>query len=67
MFGVGNEPFAGVARAVREKLTTGTLVLMDRLHRVSDLARRDGYDVVYLSSMDDAPAACAALAERLHG
>ncbi|MCK2030884.1 VWA domain-containing protein [Microbacterium galbinum] len=67
MFGVGNEPFAGVARAVSEKLTTGTLVLMDRLHRVSDLARRDGYDVVYLSSMDDAPAACAALAERLHG
>lgn len=67
MFGVGNEPFAGVARAVREKLTTGTLVLMDRLHRVSDLARRDGYDVVYLSNMEDAPAACAALAERLHG
>jgi hypothetical protein len=67
MFGVGNEPFGGVARAVREKLTTGTLVLMDRLHRVSDLAQRDGYDVVYLSSMDDAPAACAALAERLHG
>lgn len=67
MFGVGNEPFAGVARAVREKLTTGTLVLMDRQHRVSDLARRDGYDVVYLTSMDDAPAACAELAERLHG
>lgn len=67
MFGVGNEPFQGVARAVREKLTTGTLVLMDRQHRVADLARRDGYDIVYLQAMDDAPAACAALAEKLHG
>lgn len=67
MFGVGNEPYEGVARTVREKLTTGTLVLIDPRRDVTDLARRDGYDVVYLTSMDDAPAACAELARRLHG
>lgn len=67
MFGVGNEPFEGVARAVREVLTTGTLVLMDRRHQVAQLAERDGYDVVYLQTMADAPAACAALAVTLHG
>lgn len=67
MFGVGNEPYAGVARAVREVLTTGTLVLMDRRHQVAHLAERDGYDVVYLQTMADAPAACAALAVTLHG
>lgn len=67
MFGVGNEPYAGVARAVREVLTTGTLVLMDRRHQVAQLAERDGYDVVYLQTMADAPAACAALAVTLRG
>ncbi len=67
MFGVGNEPYDGVARAVRSKLTTGTLVLMDPRRHVAELAARDGYDVVYLDSMDDAPAACAALAGRLRG
>jgi len=67
MFGVGNEPYQGVARTVREVLTTGTLVLMDRRHQVAQLAERDGYDVVYLQTMADAPAACAALAEALHG
>lgn len=67
MFGVGNEPYSDVARAVRSKLTTGTLVLMDPRRHVAELAARDGYDVVYLDSMDDAPAACAALAGRLRG
>lgn len=67
MFGVGNEPYEGVARAVREVLTTGTLVLMDPRHQVARLAERDGYDVVYLQTMHDAPAACAALAAALHG
>lgn len=67
MFGVGNEPYEGVARTVRDVLTTGTLVLMDRRHQVAQLAERDGYDVVYLQTMADAPAACAALAEALHG
>lgn len=67
MFGVGNEPYAGVARAVRQVLTTGTLVLMDPRRQVAQLAERDGYDVVYLRTMADAPAACAALAATLHG
>lgn len=67
MFGVGNEPYEGVAGAVRTVLTTGTLVLMDPRHRVAALAARDGYDVVYLQTMADAPAACAILAETLHG
>lgn len=67
MFGAGNEPYAGVARAVREVLTTGTLVLMDPRRQVAQLAERDGYDVVYLQTMADAPAACATLAETLHG
>lgn len=67
MFGAGNEPFASVAAEVRQVLTTGTLVLMDARRRVADLAAANGYDVVYLGSMADAPEACAALAERLHG
>ena len=48
-------------------LTTGTLVLMDPRRQVAQLAERDGYDVVYLQTMADAPAACAALAATLHG
>jgi hypothetical protein len=67
MFGVGNEPFAATAATVRSKLTTGTLVLLDARQQVSDLAERAGYDVVYLDTMADAPAACARLAEVLHG
>lgn len=67
MFGVGNDPFTSVAASVRRVLTTGTLVLMDARRRVADLAAANGYDVVYLDSMADAPTACAALAERLHG
>src|SRR5690606_27222011 len=57
MFGVGNEPFVGAARVVREVLTTGTLVLMDRQRRVAKSAAEAGYDVVYIASMDDAPKA----------
>lgn len=65
MFGERNEQYEHVAREVRAKLTTGTLVLMDSRRRVAALAERDGYDVVYLRSMDDAPGACAELARRL--
>jgi hypothetical protein len=67
MFGVGNEPFASTAATVRSTLTTGTLVLLDARRQVSDLAERAGYDVVDLDTMADAPAACARLAEVLHG
>ncbi len=67
MFGVGNSQYAQVAAQVRPKLTTGTLVLLDRYRKVEPLARAAGYEVAYLDSMDDAPAVCARLAEVIHG
>ncbi|MFG6475246.1 VWA domain-containing protein [Microbacterium sp. P06] len=67
MFGVGNEPYASTAATVRGVLTTATLVLLDRRRQVADAAAAAGYDVVYLETMSDAPAACAKLAEVLHG
>ncbi|MFG6504657.1 VWA domain-containing protein [Microbacterium sp. P05] len=67
MFGFGNEPFSGTAATVRAALTTGTLVLLDAGRQVADAAEGAGYDVLYLQTMDDAPAACARLAEVLHG
>ena len=67
MFGVGNDPYAQVAAHVRPKLTTATLVLLDRGRLVEPLAAQAGYQVAYLESMDDAPAVCARLAEVIHG
>ncbi|GAA5202455.1 VWA domain-containing protein [Microbacterium jejuense] len=67
MFGVGNEPFADVAARVRTKLTTGSLVVLDSARRVEALAAAAGYGMLYVTKMDDAPAACARLAEVLHG
>jgi hypothetical protein len=67
MFGEGNEPFAGVAERVRAKLTTGSLVVLDRSRRVEPLATDAGYAMLYVTTMDDAPAVCAKLAEVLHG
>ncbi len=67
MFGKGNDPYAQVAAQVRPKLTTATLVLLDRSRRVAPLAAQAGYQVAYLESMDDAPAVCARLAEVIHG
>jgi hypothetical protein len=65
MFGVGNEPFASVAAQVRPRLATASLVLQDRAKRVAPLAAAAGYDVAYIESMDEAPAACARLARVL--
>lgn len=67
MFGVGNEPFAGVARRVRAKLTTATLVVLAHARGVEALAVAAGYDMLYVKTMDDAPQVCARLAEVLHG
>lgn len=67
MFGERNESYAHVAATVRKVLTTGTLLLEDRSRRIGAIAGEAGYDVIYLDAMDDAPAACAALAEVLHG
>ena len=67
MFGEQNVPYAGVASAVRPKLTTATLVLQDRSKRVAPLAAAAGYDVSYVDSMADCPRVCARLAEVIHG
>ena len=64
-FGQGQQTFAGVAADVRLRLDTATLLVMDRLHSIAEPAASAGYDVGYLDSMDDAPAACAALAARI--
>lgn len=67
MFGVGNPGFETVAAAVRPKLSTATLVLLDRRRVVAPLAAAAGYDVAYLETMEDAPAVCARLAEVIRG
>jgi hypothetical protein len=67
MFGAGNEQYSTVAATVRGVLSTGTLMLLDPRKSVAEAAARAGYDVIYLESMDDAPAACARLAEVLRG
>lgn len=67
MFGAGDPDRAGVAAQVRSTLSTGTLVVLDRSRQVEPLARAAGYETVYLETMDDAPTACATLAEVLNG
>jgi hypothetical protein len=42
-------------------------MVMDPRRSVATPAAKAGYDVVYLASMADAPAACARLAEVIHG
>lgn len=64
-FGAGQPQHAGVAADVRRGLSTGTLLVVDRARRIADLAAAGGYDVEYLDTVADAPAACARLAERL--
>lgn len=67
MFGDGNDAFAGVAARVRPLLTTATLLLSAVSDRVDAQAAAAGYDVLHVRTMDEAPAACARLAEVLHG
>ncbi|PTT15935.1 NAD/NADP transhydrogenase subunit alpha [Microbacterium sp. HMWF026] len=67
MFGEGDPDRAGVAAQVRATLSTGTLVVLDSSRQVEPLARAAGYDLLYIESMDDAPRACAELAEVLNG
>lgn len=67
LFGDGDPARADVARRVRKTLSTATLVVLDRQHRVAEPALRAGYDVMYIERMDDAPAVCARLAEVLGG
>ncbi|MEI2270403.1 VWA domain-containing protein [Microbacterium sp. No. 7] len=67
MFGDGNAEYADVAARVRPLLTTATLLLSARSTRVDAQAAAAGYDVLHVRTMDDAPAACARLAEALRG
>jgi hypothetical protein len=65
MFGEGQEQYATVAAEVRALLDTGTLIVQDRRHAIAEAAAAAGYDVEYIDSMSEAPAACSALAQRL--
>ena len=65
LFGVGQPEFASVASDVRKTLDTATLLVMDSGRRIAAAAAGAGFDVEYLDSMLDAPAACARIAERL--
>ena len=64
-FGAGQDALRGVAAQVRRVLDTATLMVMDSRHMIGAAADKAGYDVEYLSSMDDAPRACALLARRI--
>jgi hypothetical protein len=65
MFGEGQQQYATTAREVRRVLDSGTLIVEDPRHQMQKPAAAAGYDVEYIDSMDDAPAACARLARRL--
>ena len=62
MFGEGQPAYAGVAARVAAGLDTATLMLLDAARGMAGPAAEAGYRVLYLDSLEDAPAACAALA-----
>jgi hypothetical protein len=64
-FGEGQQAHAAVAARVRGLLDTATLMVIDTRHRIGEAADRAGYEVEYLTTMDDAPRACAQLARRI--
>jgi hypothetical protein len=65
MFGAGQPQYADVARQVRRRLDSATLVVQDAGRRLTGPASDAGYDVEYIESMSDAPLACARLGQRL--
>jgi hypothetical protein len=65
MFGAGQPQYADVARRVRGRLDSATLVVQDGGRRLSGPAGEAGYDVEYIARMSDAPLVCAKLAQRL--
>jgi hypothetical protein len=65
MFGAGQPQYADVARQVRRRLDSATLVVQDAGRRLTGPASAAGYDVEYIESMSDAPLACARLGQRL--
>lgn len=67
LFGQGNAAMAHVAPLVRSALSTATVVAMDSRHTIADAAKDAHYDVIYIETMEEAPAVCAKLAEVLRG
>lgn len=67
MFGEGQPAYAEVAARVATRLDTATLIVQDSAHEVEPFAHAAGYQVAYLESMADAPAACAKLAAAVFG
>lgn len=66
--GRGQEEYAGVAAAVRRVIDTGSLMIIGRWGgEWRKEAARLGYDVAEIPEVLQAPAACAALAERIAG
>ena len=65
MFGCEQPGREHVAGAVRARLDTATLLLIDPGPHSTGMAESAGYQVVGLRSMDDAPAACQRLARTL--
>ncbi|AMM21136.1 hypothetical protein AX769_14560 [Frondihabitans sp. PAMC 28766] len=65
LFGAGQPGAETVAATVRGRLDTATLIVQDYGHSIEQAARAAGYDTLYIDSMSEAPAACAALADRL--
>lgn len=67
LFGAGQPAYAHVAAEVARRLDTATLMVEDPGHRIDEEARAAGYDVSYVDTMEDAPAACARLAAVITG
>ncbi|NYI80850.1 VWA domain-containing protein [Nocardioides panzhihuensis] len=66
--GRGQEEYAGVAAAVRRVIDTGSLMIIGYWRgQWREQADRLGYDVAEIPDVLQAPAACAALAERIAG
>ncbi len=64
--GRGQEEYADVAASVRRVIDTGSLMIIGHWRGQSrEEAERLGYDVAEIPDVMQAPAACAALAERI--
>lgn len=67
LFGAGNPGMEHVAPLVRSVLTTATVIAVDPRHMIADAAKAAGYEVIYIQTMEEAPAVCTKLAEVLRG
>ena len=65
MFGQGQAAYASVAAELRPRLESATLLVLDPRRSMAAAAAAAGYDIDYLDSMAEAPAACARLAQHI--